>query len=999
MAFSIGQIGLDLVVNHNQFQTQMRGIESLAKKAGTTLAAAFGVKKLIDFGKSCLELGSDLAEVQNVVDVTFPNMSAQVDKFAKGAAQSFGLSETMAKQFTGTFGAMAKAFGFTEKQAYDMGSSLTQLAGDVASFYNLSQDEAYTKLKSVFTGETESLKDLGVVMTQTALDSYALANGFGKTTTQMTEAEKVALRYSFVQKQLSAAQGDFARTSDSWANQVRILTLQFDSLKATIGQGLINLFTPIIRVINTVIGKLTVLAEAFKGFTELITGQKSSSGSNGVAAVAGAAGDAEESLNGASDAASGLTDNTNKSAKAAQDAAKKMKSLMGFDKVNKLNEPTTSTSGTTGTTTSPTGSVGTFDFGSLAEGETVIDKTDKKVSALVKKCKQLAAIFKKGFKIGFGDSEKKIQSINKSLESVGKNLKDIFMDPEIVAAANRCADSIVLSLGEAAGSATRVGLTITNNLVGGIDKYLTKSSGYIKNRIVSMFDATGDIAALAGKFTVACAEIFDVFSGDDAKGITTDIIQVFSDGFLGVADLTVKFARDYGELFTEPIIQNTEKIITTVEGILGRWRLVLDALAQSVTDTFAKFNEIYDQYFKPFIDSIVQGISDILGTFLDAYNTYISPMLDYLAAKFGVVWEENVQPALDGCIELLGKIAENLQALWETLLVPLIEWIVENILPVISPIIGKIGDLFLDILKTVSDVIKGITEVLGGFLDFCTGAFTGDFSKCWQGIGEILEGFKTVASSVFEFAQKYILEPFGEFLKGTFISDWSQGFETMQTVLNTFFEAVQRIIEDVKGIFSGINEFISGAFAGDWDRAWQGIVDVFGNVFDGIVTLAKTPINAVIDLINGLMSQLNGLLEKIENAFSFNYDFKNPITGTRYYGHHGLTLPRVPTIPHLAKGGYVKANTPQLAMIGDNRHQGEVVSPEDKLQEMALKAAAMAGSGVTKEELESIINRAVLRIVAALADMGFYMDSTLVNTVLERTKAAADIRYNTVEVR
>ena len=252
---------------------------------------------------------------------------------------------------------------------------------------------------------------------------------------------------------------------------------------------------------------------------------------------------------------------------------------------------------------------------------------------------------------------------------------------------------------------------------------------------------------------------------------------------------------------------------------------------------------------------------------------------------------------------------------------------------------------------------------------------------------------------MFEFAQKYILEPFGEFLKGTFISDWSQGFETMQTVLNTFFEAVQRIIEDVKGIFSGINEFISGAFAGDWDRAWQGIVDVFGNVFDGIVTLAKTPINAVIDLINGLMSQLNGLLEKIENAFSFNYDFKNPITGTRYYGHHGLTLPRVPTIPHLAKGGYVKANTPQLAMIGDNRHQGEVVSPEDKLQEMALKAAAMAGSGVTKEELESIINRAVLRIVAALADMGFYMDSTLVNTVLERTKAAADIRYNTVEVR
>ena len=136
-------------------------VSSVAKKAGAAIASAFAVKKIVDFGKSCLDLGSDLAEVQNVVDVTFPKMTSQVDEFAKSAAKSFGLSETMAKQYTGTFGAMAKAFGFSEKQAYGMGTALTSLAGDVASFYNLSQDEAYTKLKSVFTGETESLKDLG----------------------------------------------------------------------------------------------------------------------------------------------------------------------------------------------------------------------------------------------------------------------------------------------------------------------------------------------------------------------------------------------------------------------------------------------------------------------------------------------------------------------------------------------------------------------------------------------------------------------------------------------------------------------------------------------------------------------------------------------------------------------------------------------------------------------------------------------------------------------
>ena len=167
-------------------------------------------------------MGSDLAEVQNVVDVAFPNMSSKIDEFAKSAASSFGLSETMAKNFTGLFGSMAQGFGYSEKAAYDMATTLTGLSGDVASFYNISQDEAFTRLKSVFTGETIALKSLGIVMTEAALDQYALANGFGRTVNQMSEAEKVMLRYSFVQDKLNFAAGDFARTSGSWANQVKI---------------------------------------------------------------------------------------------------------------------------------------------------------------------------------------------------------------------------------------------------------------------------------------------------------------------------------------------------------------------------------------------------------------------------------------------------------------------------------------------------------------------------------------------------------------------------------------------------------------------------------------------------------------------------------------------------------------------------------------------------------------------------------------------------------
>lgn len=251
---------------------ELSGLGASVKKFGGLIAAAFSVKQVVNFAKESIKLGSDLQEVQNVVDVTFTTMNKQLNDFAKNAAKTAGLSETMAKRYAGTFGAMAKSFKFTEEEAFNMATALTQMSGDIASFYNLTQDEAYTKLKSVFTGETESLKDLGVVMTQTALDDFAMRKGFKKTTSQMSEQEKVALRYQFVMEQLNGASGDFLRTSNSWANQTRLLNLQFDQLKATIGKGLINALTPSVQVLNTIIEKLQVAADAFLAFTQTVFG-------------------------------------------------------------------------------------------------------------------------------------------------------------------------------------------------------------------------------------------------------------------------------------------------------------------------------------------------------------------------------------------------------------------------------------------------------------------------------------------------------------------------------------------------------------------------------------------------------------------------------------------------------------------------------------------------------------------------------------------------------
>ena len=431
---SVGKIHLDLGINSKNFSKSMSGIEGMAKKAAKTLAATFAVKGITDFGKQCLDLGSDLTEVQNVVDSAFgPKVSKKVDSFAKDAATSFGLSETMAKRYAGTFGAMATAFGFSQDQAADMSTQLTGLAGDVASFYNISQDEAYTKLKSVFTGETESLKDLGVVMTQTALDSYAMANGFGKTTDKMTEAEKVALRYKFVQDQLSIASGDFAKTSGSWANQMRILSLQFDSLKASIGQGLINLFTPIIQKVNALMKKMVGLASIFKQFTEMLTGNKSKD--DGIAATANMAADADSNMSGASSSAADLAKNTTAAGKAAKKAKKDMFGLASWDELSNNSSSKDSDSGST-SAGSGTGAVG---GSNVAAGSNVLDKAGEsagKLSGILGKVKEefvdLAKRFAAGFQLGLGNTKQVFQSIKDEIRSIGQSLIDIFTDRSVI---------------------------------------------------------------------------------------------------------------------------------------------------------------------------------------------------------------------------------------------------------------------------------------------------------------------------------------------------------------------------------------------------------------------------------------------------------------------------------------------------------------------------------------------------------------------------------------
>lgn len=226
------------------------------------IAGAAVVREIVKIGKEAVGLASDLTEVQNVVDVTFGEGNEKIEKFAKGAARQFGISELSAKKMAGTMGAMLKSMDV--KNVDDMSISLVGLAADMGSFYNLDAEEAFAKLRSGISGETEPLKQLGINMSAANLEAFALASGMKKAYKDMSAAEQATLRYNYIMQATADAQGDFTRTSDSMANQLKIAKLNIENVKTSIGQALLPTATAATKAFNNLITNLTAGFPAMK---------------------------------------------------------------------------------------------------------------------------------------------------------------------------------------------------------------------------------------------------------------------------------------------------------------------------------------------------------------------------------------------------------------------------------------------------------------------------------------------------------------------------------------------------------------------------------------------------------------------------------------------------------------------------------------------------------------------------------------------------------------
>lgn len=840
-ATSVGQIGLDLVINQGQFNKDLGKISNIAKKAGKTIAAAFGIKKLVSFGKECVNLGSDLEEVQNVVDSTFTEMSSKVDQFAKDAIQSYGLSETMAKRYAGTLGAMAKAFGFAEKDAYDMATTLTGLAGDVASFYNISQDEAYTKIKSVFTGETESLKDLGVVMTQTALDNYALANGFGKTTSAMTEAEKVALRYKFVQEQLTTAAGDFSRTSDSWANQVRVLTLQFDSFKAAVGQGLINALTPAIRVINELMSHLVTLGNAFSQLTGYFV--KSKQAVNGVEAITG-------SYKAATAASDQMAESGTKAAdsvsKAAQKAAKKVRSIMGFDQINKVDKNEDTSSGSTGNS----GGVSSGMISAELEGEQEIiepmpkayEKLAKSIDRLKDSCREFSEVLSGGLQWGY--------------ENILKPLGEWTMSKLAPAAIDILSGAIRI-LTEAMEIAAPIGKKIWDEFLAPIASFTGGVAVGVLELLAGALDKIADFADEHTESLTRLAEglliLFGVFKTTSFITNAISAIKAFEGGIVSMSTALDGIFGAKG--ITRTLAGGAEKLISAFLAIPGPVKIGIAVFAALVAAGVL----IYKNW--------------------DTIKEKLKIFADYFKGEF-----DKIKSDVENDIEILSNAFEKIKEFPE-----------------------KIKKWFSEKVNAAGDWFERIKE---------------SFSETLEDLGDNIPDLSEV--------NKKITDAVGV-VKAKITSYFSDKKEQIKSKWNSLTASVKDKKANLKAQVASKASEVKKA----WDNIsakWKDKKAEFSLKFSAAASDLKKWVNTnVIDKVNGKFKKVPIL--------------KNHL------------------IPHLAQGGYVAKNTPQLAMIGDNRHQGEVVSPEKKLEEMAVNAAKMA-MGAGNAEMIGLLRQILAAIMA-----------------------------------
>lgn len=721
---SVGAIGLDLMTNYAPFKKQMAALPQKAgglaagafSKLGALAGAAFAGKALFKFAKEAIGLASDLAEVQNVVDVTFGSAAGQINSFAKNAVESFGLSEKAAKQYTGTFGAMIKSMGITGQKQVEMSKNVASLAGDFSSFYNIDSETAFAKIRAGISGETEGLKQLGILLNQTALEEYLRAQGITKSVSALTQAELAQYRYELLLKSSSDAQGDFARTSGGWANQVRVMKLRWDEFKSSFGSGFITLLTPVLKGLNLLISKLAIAGQYFTKFVNLLFGNKApaASATKANATLASALGDVASSQD-------TVADSTKQAGKAAKN------SMAAFDKLNVVGEAPDASGSDNGSAASGSTGITIADEGTFEE----IDEVDTRVSALATK---VSGVF---------------ESIKKSVASAFEVMKNPFEQVK-----NFVMQQIFPGLTQGWQTYFAGISSVFSAYVPLLGSYLSTIWTGFTNALPGLLQQAGTtFSFLLSIFTTGWNLITGIITS--ALGIIKGVWDEYGAGLVaGVWEMLTKI-WDYINMILNLYIKPAFE--TVVAAVRDLWDNHLSGMYETVATFVAKViqaaTDIYNKFIYPIVTWLVQTFAPI---FQAVFKAVVNVIKDVFAIISDIV--KGIFKALGGLVDFIaGVFTGDWKRAWGGIKT-FFSGIWDAILGVFTGFVNSFKNAWLDIKNFVQVLLD---TLMGVFDEWAT-----KFSNIWTGIKETI---RTVLNAIIGGINKFVgwaLAPINAVIRG-----------------------------------------------------------------------------------------------------------------------------------------------------------------------------------------------------------------------------------------
>lgn len=886
--------------------------------------------------------------------------------------------------------AMGNSLGLNPEAGKNMAMNLTGLVGDIASFYNISVEQANTAISAIYTGETESIKKLGIVLTEANLNAYAVSQGIQKTYNQMTQAEKVMLRYNYVMQASSKIQGDFARTSGNWANQVRVLKEQWSQLLSILGKGLIAVLNPIVKTMNTLLASVISVANAF---SKAFGGQGIQKATSSVSSSVGGITD-------------GVEDTTDGFDQANNSAKKLQNTLAGFDELNVLSKA--DSSGSAGGSTS--GNIeGIGDIVASEPEETPASK----LSTYLQECKDILDKWAKTIpklEINF-DKEKAIEN----LQNIGKNVLNTIAGwgSFVISIAIQVAND--LDIGALANSflnlidsATGLASAITDAVVPALQTFYRESglqelvqwigqkfkdgldglagkldewAEWFKNNK----DTIDDFAGRLGEAVKPLTEIV-IKIGDTAWNIFVGTLGIINDLVMSIADALINMDVDQlrtlmlilaglGTVFGATNIGL--QMIGTSFGKVAKEGKGIGEFFLAIQQGLLNFGDLIGATIKKF-DGIILAIPTKIGGALSVVKGFFTQYLDPEVLFSGSKWDKlsnivynMLAPVGTAIKNFITGIGPNLQALglqiksaFDMLAITISEKGVlgtafTGLKAMLNTVKGGFKALwtvakahpFVSIVAVIALVIASVVNLYNKSEEF-----RNFVNELWSNLKEIFSGVKDAVKDLWdnhlkplwEDSLKPLFKSLGDAFSGLWdtistVIGWVVGIlgGTLLTAFTSTFgsilETVITVIGGVSDALNGILTFISGVFSGNWKKAWEGIKLAFKGVWDALTGIAKAPLNMIIGFINGALkaitSGVNTVIRNI-NKLSWKVPDWVPLIGGQQWGFHFSTL-NAPQIPLLANGGVIEQ--PTVAMMGEYTgasNNPEIVAPQKLLTQI-----------------------------------------------------------------